>query len=127
MTETQSPIRATTRKGAGCIDTVWELRTYDVWGNPKDGFEVNDCCVIDRRFELRLSVTVYNVGSDQEFRGASPSDAQIRRAFGLTNIQLETDGDDLTVYVNRARDGYPIGEMHCESHDSLSPIRRKPA
>ena len=24
------------------VETTWELRTYDVWGNAKDGYEVND-------------------------------------------------------------------------------------
>lgn len=32
----------TNQKPAGSIKTTWELRTYDVWGNAKDGYEVND-------------------------------------------------------------------------------------
>jgi len=27
---------------AGTVKTVWSLRTYDVWGNPRYGYEVND-------------------------------------------------------------------------------------
>lgn len=74
---------------------------------------------------LVLDVEVFNAGTAQEFEGASPTDRQIRRVFGFGRIQIETDGDDLVIYVNRARDGYPIGELECVSHESLSPIREK--
>lgn len=33
--------------------------------------------------------------------------------------------DDITIYVNRERDGYPIGELQCVSHSALSPIKEK--
>ena len=29
-----------TKKIPAFVETTWELRTYDVWGNVKDGFEV---------------------------------------------------------------------------------------
>jgi hypothetical protein len=104
------------------IDTTWELRTYDVWGNAKDGFELNDTYCAGTA-ELTLQVIVNNAGLAEEFESAYPSDSQIRRALNLRRFKLELDGDDLTIYVNRAKDGYPLGEMHCTSHDSLSPIR----
>jgi hypothetical protein len=105
------------------ITTTWELRSYDVWGNARDGWDVNDSHVFNRGYTLVLEVKAYNIGTPNEFQSAHPSDRQIRRAFGLGKIQLDTDGDDLTIYVNRARDGYPLGELHCTSHESLSPIR----
>lgn len=105
------------------IETKWEIATYDVWGNAKDGYEVND---VYRRGEvdLTLTVTVNNERTPAEFRSAYPTDKQLRQVFGV-RCQIETEGDDLTVYVNRARDGYQIGELHCVSHASLSPIRAK--
>lgn len=105
------------------VTTEWELATYDVWGNAREGYEVND---VYRRREpiiLVLKVEKYNEGTPNEFESATPTDRQLRRVFGLGKIQLDTDGDDLTIYVNRARDGYPIGEIHCTSHKSLSPIQ----
>jgi hypothetical protein len=105
------------------ITTTWELRNYDVWGNARDGYEVNDSWVFNREYTLVLNMETYNQGTPQQFNSTTPSNRQIRRAFGLGKIQITTDGDDLTIYVNRARDGYPIGEMHCASHESLSPIR----
>jgi len=70
--------------------------------------------------ELRIPVTRFNADTPSEFKGAYPTDRQIKRAFGVS-CRIETDGDDLCIYVNRSRDSYPLGEMHCESHDSLSP------
>lgn len=32
----------TNQRKAGTLKTTWKLRTYDVWGNAKDGYEVND-------------------------------------------------------------------------------------
>lgn len=103
------------------IKTVWEIATYDVWGNERDGFEVND---VYRKgeIELTLTVRVNNAGSPSEFRSAHPSDKQLRQLFGV-RCQLSTDGDDLSICVNRERDCYPIGELRCVSHESLSPIR----
>ena len=104
------------------IETTWEIRTYDVWGNAKDGYEVNDSYRAGE-VTLRLKVKVNNAGTPQEFLSAYPTDSQIREALSLRRIKIETDGDDLSIYVNRARDSYPCGELYCTSHKSLSPIR----
>ena len=112
----------TNQKPAGSIKTAWSLRTYDVWGNSKDGYEVNDSYDAGE-VELYIPVTRYNVGTPQEFKSASPSDRQIKRAFGV-NCRISTDGNDMHITVDRERDGYPIGEMQCNSHESLSPIRK---
>jgi hypothetical protein len=110
----------TNQKPAGSINSTWELRTYDVWGNAKDGYEVNDSYSAGT-VELRIPQTRYNVGTPHV--GAYPSDRQIKRVFGV-NCRIDTDGDDITIYVTRQRDGYPIGEMYCTSHESLSPVRK---
>ena len=106
------------------VETTWELRTYDVWGNAKDGYVVNDTSRVGE-VTIRCAVERNNADTPQEFLSAYPSDSQIRRALNLRRFQLELDGDDLTIYVNRAKDGYPLGEMHCTSHESVSPIREK--
>jgi hypothetical protein len=112
------------RTKAGSIKTTWNLRTYDVWGNAKDGYDINNTFSAGS-VELRIPQTKYNVGTPQEFISAYPTDRQIKRTFGVScRIGISTDGDDLTIYVNRTRDGYPIGEMYCTSHQSLSPVRR---
>ena len=106
------------------IDTTWEARSYDVWGNAKDGYEVNDT-YCNGEVTIRCKIEINNADTPQEFLSAYPSDSQLRKALGLRRFKIETDGDDLTIYVNRARDGYPCGELYCTSHESLCPIRSK--
>ncbi len=103
------------------VDTVWEVATYDVCGNSRDGFEVND---VYRRgtTEIACKIEVNNRGTPQEFKSAYPTDSQIREVFGI-KCSIEIDGDDMVVYINRAKDSYPIGELRCISHKSLSPIK----
>ena len=103
------------------IKTQWETRTYGLVGNDKDGYDVNDV-YCGPTVDLELEVKTYNQGTPREFQSASPSDKQIRAALGLRRVQLDTDGDDLVVYVTHRPTGRPIGELHCVSHESLSPI-----
>lgn len=104
------------------VNTTWEVWTYDVWGNAKDGYQVNDRFCQDRAYPLKLEVEACNAGTEREFETACPSDKQLRAVFGV-KCKLETDGDDCNIYVNRARDQYPLGELLLTSHASLSPIR----
>jgi hypothetical protein len=105
---------------AKTLRTIWKLRTYDVWGNAHDGWDVNDV-YSQGTVSLRLRVEVANNGTLQEFAWAAPTDRQLQRAFGV-RCALDTDGDDCVIYVNRSRDGYPLGELDLVSHRALSPI-----
>ncbi len=107
------------------VDTTWEVRTYDVWGNRKEGYEVNDCSIAERDRPMRLRVQVNNVGTPHEFESTYPSDTQIRQALDIKpRVNLSLDGDDLTIYVTHESTSYPLGELHCTSHASLSPVRK---
>ena len=106
------------------ILSVWQKRTYDVWGNSKDGYDVNDVYSCGE-VEIELEVKTF-IGSTDQWQSATPSDSQIRKIFGIGRIKLDTNGDDIRIHVDRARDGYPLGELLCVSHESLSPIRIKP-
>ena len=107
------------------IDTEWELASYDVWGNTKDGYEVNDVYRFDANYPIRLKVKLNNAGTEHEFKSAHPSDKQIREALNIKpRVHIDTDGDDLMIYVNHASTGYPLGQLFCISHKSLSPIEK---
>ncbi|MFN0317541.1 MAG: hypothetical protein ACKVQA_21155 [Burkholderiales bacterium] len=112
-------------KPFGSVPTTWKVKTYDVWGNARDGYEVNDVYSAGE-VEIRIPQTKHNVGTDAEFVSAWPTDRQLKRAFGV-RCRITTDSDDvdtMNVSVKRERDGYPIGELRCVSHESLSPARR---
>lgn len=94
--------------------SLWEVWTYDVWGNATDGYEVNDRCKIASTHELIEHETVYNPGTSQKFSCWSPNDSDIIDALGLVNdteLEIDVDGDDDYIYVNLSDDGYPLGEL----------------
>ena len=85
---------------------------------------VNDRWCANRALELELQVKVCNPDTPHAFRCADPTNRQIRDTLNLTGWRggIQTDGDDVTIYVADSRNGRPIGEMNCTSHQSLSPI-----
>lgn len=106
------------------INTTWKVVIYEVWGNEDDGFWINSCWCIYHNYPLILDIEVNNPNHpDLMFKSASPSDNQLREALRiLPGVELNTDGDDVSIYVS-SDDYYPLGELHCTSHVSLSPIR----
>lgn len=107
------------------MKTVWQVYTYDVWGNRRDGYDVNDV-YRQGTVEINLRPNRHNTGTPHEFVSYSPTDRQLFRALGLQGLRggIDTDGDDVNIYVNRSRDGYPLAELRCISHESLSPARK---
>lgn len=103
------------------IKTTWEVWMYDVWGNKQDGYDVNDRTCVNRSLEVNCKVQIANDNTPQRFEYAGLSDYKIKQIFGVS-CKLDVWGDDCTYYVNRESDSYPIGELHCTSHTSLSPI-----
>lgn len=124
---------------------VWarcEVRTYDVLGNARDGYEVNDVFTRTRDYWVQVEVTLNNVprhpGASDQYRtwpacgsfsvdvnfSATLTDKQLREALGIgPRVKIDIDGDDVTYYVNRARDGYPLGEVKilAWSHEDGGP------
>jgi hypothetical protein len=110
---------------AKTVKTYWEVWHYDVWGNSEEGYSVNDRRCSNRALELDIPVTVYNVGTAREFESAGPTDSQIREALSLKDsVEFECSvGDDIHIYPETEDDTYPLGELFCISHSSLSPVR----
>lgn len=86
---------------------TFKLWTYDVWGNARDGFEVND------RFPqgmvtIQCKREVFNIGTPQEFATYEPTDRQLSRAAGFLRVQWEGEGG---CFYATARNGRPIGEL----------------
>lgn len=96
------------------IETVWETWSY----------EVNDRFNLSRDYPLTLKVEVVNPATGSSFEAAYPTEKQIREALQIKpRIRLYVDGDDMYINVEHESTGYPLGEMFCISHKSLSPIK----
>ena len=80
--------------------SVW---SYDVLGNARDGYEVND--------RARIATI--------EIRKKFDTDAYVLRLAKMARLlkstvrlsQIAIDGDDMTAYIEDRKDGYPIGEL----------------
>jgi hypothetical protein len=101
------------------VKTIWEIWEYDL-----NGYTVNTRLCVDREKELILRVKTANQGSEREFDYAEVSDYMLKQIFGVS-CKISVNGDDVNYYVSRKSDDYPIGELICVSHDTLSPITSK--
>jgi hypothetical protein len=72
----------------------YRLYTYDVWGNARDGFEVNDVYATSTHIELMEESTDY----------------QINRLLGGRGIKWEGEYG-YTLYGKNKRNGRPIAEL----------------
>ena len=101
--------------------TLWEVRSYDVWGDAEEGWVVNDTYVVNSHLVLDLPIRRSQTGAPWdrqkgEYLHCEISERQIRDALDLRGCQLDIDGDDTHVTVNRRDDCYPLGELYCVSH-----------
>jgi hypothetical protein len=97
-----------------------EWRTYDVWGNDKDGWDVNNT-FSQGEIELKATLSLANVPllpNKLEDIGNvinvipifSISDGEIRKVLGIRE-RFTTDGDDILITINRKRDNKPLAEI----------------
>ena len=75
------------------------LHTYDVWGNPSDGFWVNDRYMCQARTSIKS-----RPGKDR------PTDLQLSRAIGIHNAEWEGESD-YTLYATDKNSGEPLCEL----------------
>lgn len=89
---------------------TFRLWTYDVWGNARDGFDVNDR-YSHGNVSIKCKREAFNVGTSMEFSTWEPTDRQLSRAANATRCAWE--GQDGTYYAQDSRNGRPVGEL-CE-------------
>ena len=81
--------------------TAW---SYDVWGNKRDGYEVNDRSKIGT-----FTLSPRTLKSDKAFV------RWVKRTLGIKpRVRVTLDGDDKTIYVEHKSSGYPLGEIDIE-------------
>lgn len=109
------------------VVAVCEWATFDVLGNARDGYQVND---LYRQGEIRIPVqpTVSNVprfpgasDSYRSFPAAGSFSCNVVVSFGLTDrairkaldirCRVTIDGDDTHYTIDRESDGKPLAEL----------------
>jgi hypothetical protein len=90
------------------------LWTYDVWGNARDGWQVNDS-YDHGTIDVACYPTTYNVPVDGSpaihgFTDWSPTDRRLSRAAEAQGVTWEGDPDH-ALYAEDYRNGRPAGEL----------------
>lgn len=80
--------------------TLWEVISYDVWGNQDDGYEVNAAYTTGRVVEI-----------DDEENDDNVVAALIDAGELVPNAAVDLDGDETCIYVNAKADMYPVLEL----------------
>lgn len=90
---------------------VYRLWTYDVWGNARDGYEVNDrrdCGTVT----IRCRRETFNAGTPHEFHTWNPTDRQLTRAVGGRGLVWDGESDHV-LHAETGR-GRPVWELEFE-------------
>jgi hypothetical protein len=84
----------------------WRVLSLDVWGNPEDGFEVNDRYGIGK-IELPEDYT------DAQLLRVLKDAGFVRPYVTLARIEIEDDGAGL-ISLDQKKDGRPVFQLERE-------------
>lgn len=84
----------------------WRLIDYDVWGNARDGFEVNAAYTTSTYVEFDEGI------SDAALIKLLKREGLLKK--GLRASSIDMDGDEYTIYFSDARNGRPEFELRRE-------------
>lgn len=103
------------------IETEWEWSTYDLWGNARDGWNVNDVYP-QGKVTIPALIRVNNLNHPSRmFISAEITDSALRKALQIRcRFEDSGGGDDTHIYLETSS-GKPLCELYCVSHSSLSP------
>ena len=92
----------------------YRLYSYDVWGNVKDGFEVNDV------FKTSYVCEIPDNASDADIVKALKSCGYLKKTLKTKSVDFSFNdaiiGDESTpIYFGDARNGKPEGELRLET------------
>ena len=83
---------------------IYKACNYDVWGNKKEGYEVNDVYLVNSEVKIKKDI------SDNDLKREVKKIFDLKRNIRLSSIDIE--GEDIyTLYFNYNIDNYPIGEL----------------
>jgi hypothetical protein len=93
------------------LTRTYRIKTYDVWGNADDGYEVNDVRS-HGAVTIRCKRATHNTGTAHEFVTYHPTPLQLARAANMYGAEWEYQEDGWQ--ATRKSDGYPMGELVLE-------------
>ena len=82
-----------------------ELATYDVWGNARDGYEVNAAYRAGTFEDDKL-----DLNNDRSIMEFLKRIGYLNKYAKLKSIEVEGD-PEFSIYINDAKDGYPLWEL----------------
>lgn len=97
----------------------YRLWSYDVWGNPRDGFEVNDrypCAEIELPAQ-RMSSGHWHVPNVAVVK-ALKADGWIKKNIRYQSIEIGGE-DEYTLYVNYGPTCRPEYELECQEPEKF--------
>ena len=88
---------------------TWTIWTLDVWGNARDGYNVNDRCKSGK-------IELPDDADDRAVVKALKADGWIKAGIHFSSIEI--DGDDYGMHVSQARDNRPIYQLERDGEAS---------
>lgn len=87
---------------------TYDVHTYDVWGNARDGYSVNDRYMRQAKIELPDEV------DDKAIIRALKSAGIVRANCRISSFDIEGERD-YTLYITHGPSGgYPVCELECQ-------------
>lgn len=83
--------------------SIWTLYNYDIVGNSKDGYTVNNTYEVAGNLEVKDDASYRDIMQYLKSQGYLKKTCQLR--------YLEFDGDDEIIFINQIKDGMPIFEL----------------
>ena len=82
---------------------VW---TYDVWGNEKDGYEVNDRTELTEYFGSDVNLLEVKDNSESSIVKALKDNGWLKKQTQLRHLSFDGDGENIS--IDQARNSYPL-------------------
>jgi hypothetical protein len=83
---------------------VWDIYSYDVWGNSRDGYEVNDT------FKSGYEIELPEDYSDVQLLKAMKDSGFIKKTVKLSQLSIDGDGESY-INIDEAKNGRPFCEL----------------
>ena len=82
--------------------STWRVFSLDVWGNARDGYEVNDRSGIGK-------VRLPDDATNEQIVRALKDAGILRKTVRMSQIAI--DGDDMFISIDQAKDGKPVFQL----------------